>query len=123
MCHAQQATLCGSLDLLMMCFVELQQLNNAGQLQELDFGHHFDRVKPADDDDNTRSAKQDGLEKRQKQKRESEHEMRKQWFEEVHIMLMLASAASAYSTWVLQHLVSYQRLDIILTSLSVCCCL
>lgn len=76
----------GSLDVLMVKFVALQHLNNAGQLQELDFGHHFDRVKSADDDDNARSAKQDGLEKRQKQKRESENEMRRQWFEEVYIM-------------------------------------
>lgn len=81
----------------MMGFVVLQQLNSAGQLQELDFGHHFDRGKSADDDDNTRSAKQDGLEKRQKQKRESENEMRRQWFEEVHITCILSSVASAYS--------------------------
>ena len=93
----------------MIYLVELQQLNNAGQLQELDFGHHhFERVKSADNDDNTRSAKHDGLEKRQKQKRESENEMRKQWFEEVHFMCMLSSVASAYSMWVLQCLVRCQ---------------
>ena len=84
-----------------MYFVELQQLNNAGQLQELDFGHPFDRVKSADDDDNTRNAKQDGLEKRQKQKREFENEMRRQWFEEVHLMLRLSPVLSAYSIRVL----------------------
>ena len=93
--------------MLAMYLVELQQLNSAGQLHELDFGnHHFERVKSADDDDNTRSAKQDGLEKRQKQKRESENELRKQWFEEVHFMCVLSSVASAYSMWVLQYFVT-----------------
>lgn len=85
----------GSCDSFLNQLVELQQLNT-GQLQDIDFGHQFDRVKSVDDEDNNRSAKQDGLEKRQKQKRDTEMEMREQWFEEVHSIFVLSSA-SAYS--------------------------
>ena len=84
----------GSCDNFLIHCVELQQLNT-GQLQDIDFGHQFDRVKSVDDEENNRSAKQDGLEKRQKQKRETEMEMREQWFEEVHAIFVLSSSASA----------------------------
>lgn len=84
------------MNFLMYC-VELQHLNTRN-LQEIDFGHQFDRVKPVDDDENTRSAKQDGLEKRQKQKRETEVEMRKHCLEEVQTNFVLPSSASAFIT-------------------------
>lgn len=75
--------------------MELQRLNT-GHLQELDFGHQFDRVKSVDDDENNRSAKQDGLEKRQKQKRDTEMELREHSFEEVYTFFVLSSSASVY---------------------------
>ena len=72
------------LTLFMMHCVELQQLTGH---HDLDLGHQFERLKPADDDDNARNVKLDELEKRNKLKRESEMAMRREWFEEVYALI------------------------------------